>query len=157
MNRKSHKNPGETASDLIGTRLAETLRELIDLELISKQLHWAVTGSQFRPLHEQFDELAGLSRELGDVVAERALALGVVPDGQVRTVANTSLLEPIEAGAIADRRAVELIVNRLELVAANVRARISELEGLDPVSQDVLIDTSRELYKQLWMLRVQLS
>ena len=58
------------------------LVELIDLALVGKQLHWNVTGPLFRPLHEQLDELVDSWRELSDVVAERAVALGYSPDGQ---------------------------------------------------------------------------
>ena len=66
----------------VGNQLQAMLVELIDLALIGKQLHWNVTGPLFRPLHEQLDELVDSWRELSDVVAERAVALGYVPDGQ---------------------------------------------------------------------------
>ena len=62
------------------------LHELVDLSLIGKQLHWSVVGPLFRPLHLQLDELVDSWRELSDSVAERAVALGFVPDGQARAV-----------------------------------------------------------------------
>ena len=55
-----------------------------DLSLIGKQLHWTVVGPDFRPLHLQLDELVDSWRELSDTVAERAVALGVMPDGQAK-------------------------------------------------------------------------
>ena len=34
-----------------------TRHDLVNLTLIGKQLHWAVVGQLFRPLHHQLDEL----------------------------------------------------------------------------------------------------
>jgi len=63
------------------------MQELVDLSLIGKRLHWAVVGHAFWPVHEQLDELVASWRDLADVVAERAVAFGYVPDGQARAVA----------------------------------------------------------------------
>ena len=76
----------------VGQELQATLHELTDLSLIGKQLHWAVVGPLFRPLHLQLDELVDTWRELSDTVAERAVALGFVPDGQAKAVAAGSQL-----------------------------------------------------------------
>src|SRR2546423_14211251 len=79
----------------VGQELQATLHELIDLSLTGKQLHWAVVGPLFRPLHLQLDELVDSWRELADVVAERAVALGFIPDGQASAVAAASLVPPL--------------------------------------------------------------
>ena len=76
----------------MGQELQATLQELVDLSLIGKQLHWAVVGPLFRPLHLPLDELVDSWRELADTVAERAVALGFVPDGQAKAVAAGSQL-----------------------------------------------------------------
>jgi DNA-binding ferritin-like protein len=50
------------------------MQELVDLSLIGKQLHWAVVGHAFRPVHEQLDRVAQVSesaRERMDRIAER--------------------------------------------------------------------------------------
>jgi starvation-inducible DNA-binding protein len=39
--------------DGVGAELQTVLVELVDLSLVGKQLHWAVTGPLFRPLHLQ--------------------------------------------------------------------------------------------------------
>ena len=59
----------------VGEELQATLHELIDLSLIGKQLHL------------RLDELVDSWRELSDTVAERAVALGFVPNGQAKAVA----------------------------------------------------------------------
>src|SRR3954466_3107448 len=62
--------------------LPATMQQLVDLSLIGKQLHWGVVGPTFGPVHLQLDELVDSWRDLADEVAERAVALGFVPDGQ---------------------------------------------------------------------------
>ena len=68
----------------VGNHLQDTLVELIDLSLLGKQLHWSVVGPNFKPLHEHLDELVDSWRDMADTVAERAVAIGYLPDGQAR-------------------------------------------------------------------------
>src|SRR4051794_40560653 len=81
-----------------GHLLQLTLVELIELSLIGKQLHWNITGHGFRDLHLQLDELVDEWRELSDVVAERAVAIGYPADGRASAVVEQSALRPVEAG-----------------------------------------------------------
>src|SRR3954464_12416278 len=83
-----------------GHVLEATLQELVDLSLIGKQLHWCVVGPLFRPLHLHLDELVDTWRELSDPVAERAVALGYVPDGQARALVAGSPVSPVAQGAL---------------------------------------------------------
>ena len=78
---------GAHARGEIGRELQATLVELVDLSLVGKQLHWNVVGPLFRPLHLQLDELVDSWRDLADVVAERAVAIGYSPDGQAEAIA----------------------------------------------------------------------
>ena len=83
-----------------GRELQATLVELVDLSLLGKQLHWNIFGRPFKPLHEHLDELVDSWRELSDTVAERAVTLGVQPDGQSATVSASSGIAPV-AGSVA--------------------------------------------------------
>jgi starvation-inducible DNA-binding protein len=148
---------GASPRDEIGRELQATLVELVDLSLIGKQLHWAVVGPNFRPLHLHLDELVDSWRELSDTVAERAVAIGVIPDGQARAVAAGSQLGPVETEALEDHAVVRELVHRLAETSERIRARMDRMGELDVASQDVLIEVVRELEKQQWMLRVQLS
>jgi starvation-inducible DNA-binding protein len=146
---------GEHQREDVGNHLQATLVELVDLSLLGKQLHWSVTGALFKPLHEQLDELVDSWRELSDVVAERAVALGYFPDGQSTTVAAGSGLARVERGAIDTHVVVRELSERLNDVADRVRERMDRMGEIDAASQDVLIEVLRELEKQLWMVRVQ--
>ena len=141
----------------VGQELQTTLHELIDLSLIGKQLHWAVVGPLFRPLHLQLDELVDSWRELSDTVAERAVALGFVPDGQAKAVAAGSQLAAVAPTALEDHLVVRELTHRIAEVSEQVRDRMNRLGDADLASQDVLIEVVRELEKQQWMLRAQLG
>ena len=143
--------------EAIAHELQSTMQELVDLSLIGKQLHWAVVGPLFRPLHLHLDELVDSWRELSDTVAERAVALGYVPDGQPQAVAAGSPLTPVMKGPVEDHRVVWEVIQRITKVSELVRARMARLGEIDLASQDVLIDVVRELEEQQWMLRVQLT
>jgi starvation-inducible DNA-binding protein len=143
--------------DDAGAQLQATLVELIDLSLFGKQLHWSVTGALFKPLHEQLDELVDSWRELSDVVAERAVALGYYPDGQSAAVAGGSGLARLERGALQDHVVVRELTGRVAEVAERVRERMDRMGEIDAASQDVLIEVLRELEKQLWMIRAQFA
>ena len=139
----------------VGNQLQAMLVELIDLALVGKQLHWNITGPLFRPLHEQLDELVDSWRQLSDVVAERAVALGYVPDGQAAAVAAITELKPIERGALDDHVVIRELSERLNDVADRARERMDKLAEIDAASQDVIIEVVRALEQQLWMVRVQ--
>jgi len=147
---------GHHQREEVGRELQATLVELVDLSLLGKQLHWNIFGRPFKPLHEHLDELVDSWRELSDTVAERAVALGVAPDGQAGAVSQGSEITPVERGMLDTDTALRELVERLADVTERIRGRMDRLEELDLASQDVLIEVVRELEKQLWMLRASL-
>ena len=147
---------GHHQREEVGRVLQATLVELIDLSLIGKQLHWNIFGRPFKPLHEHLDELVDSWRDLSDTVAERAVALGVAPDGRAGTVDAGSGIDPVDADALDTDTALRELVERLADVTERIRARMDRLGEIDLASQDVLVEVVRELEKQLWMLRVSL-
>jgi starvation-inducible DNA-binding protein len=142
--------------EAIGHELEATLHALISLSLIGKQLHWAVVGQLFRPLHQQLDELVDSWRDLSDVVAERAVALGYVPDGQAQAVAAGAEVGPVGRTSIEDHTVVRELTDRIAKVTELARTRMDRLGEIDLASQDVLIEVVRKLEEQQWMLRAQL-
>jgi starvation-inducible DNA-binding protein len=139
----------------VGNHLQAMLVELIDLALVGKQLHWNVTGPLFRPLHEQLDELVDSWRELSDVVAERAVALGHAPDGQAGAVAAVTELKPVAGGPLDGHVVIRELSERMNDVADRARERMDRLGEIDAASQDVIIEVVRAIEQQLWMIRVQ--
>lgn len=93
---------------IVGAALQGALVDLIDLALVAKQVHWNVTGPRFRSVHLQLDEVVTSARTHSDVVAERASALGVSPDGRAGTVADSSAIKAVPEGWIKDVDAVRI-------------------------------------------------
>ena len=113
-------------------------------------------GPGFRPLHLQLDELIDAWRDAGDVVAERAVALGFFPEGQARAVAADS---PSRASSAARSRITPSSSSSRSVspgVAERTRERMDRLAELDSASEDVLVGVIRSLEEQLWMIRAQL-
>ncbi|WP_242901605.1 Dps family protein [Actinomadura terrae] len=150
------KSPlGEDARKITGNALQGALVDLIDLALVAKQAHWNLTGRNFKVVHEHLDEIVDLARQGQDDVAERAIAIGVNPDGRARTVADRTALPQLEAGYLADDKVVAAVTDTLGQIIARFRDRVAETDEPDPITQDLLISITTQLEKQHWMFQAQ--
>ena len=141
----------------VGHVVQQSLVDLVDVSLLAKQVHWNVTGPRFRALHLQLDEIVEVARDAADAVAERAVILGVVPDGRALTVAATSRIlagrpDGMPVGPIADNHAIEIVHGILTQAIEGLADAIDVTGGTDPVTQDLLIGVSAGLEKHRWML-----
>jgi starvation-inducible DNA-binding protein len=141
----------------IGGELQDILVALIDLSLAGKQAHWNVVGPRFRSLHLQLDELVDSWRAAADSVAERAVALGVAPDGRAATLAAGTELEPLPDGPLPDVDVISAFTRLLTEVLGAIRERMELLEDVDAVTADLLHGIVAQLEQQLWMIRVQVA
>ncbi|MER6945616.1 DNA starvation/stationary phase protection protein [Nonomuraea sp. NPDC000554] len=144
------------AKKTVTEALQGALVDLIDLSLASKQAHWNLIGAHFRPIHLQLDEVVALAREHADTVAERAVALGINPDGRSSTVAKSTRLPQPEYGWIEDGKVVARMTDTLDGIGKRMRERVRATEEPDPVTQDILIAVSQDVDKQRWMFQAQL-
>jgi starvation-inducible DNA-binding protein len=71
-------------------------------------------------------------------------------------VIEQSELDPVELGPTQVPKAIRELVARVATVDERARERMQRLGEIDLTSQDVLIDVTRTLEKQLWMIRSQL-
>lgn len=145
----------DPARKAVGELLQDTLVDLVDLSLVGKQAHWTVTGPRFRALHLQLDEVVDAARGYADVVAERAAAIGVAPDGRAMTVAKQSGLPQLSDGWQADDDVVAYFVVAYATVIARIRERVDRAGELDAVTQDLLIQITADLEKQYWMFQAE--
>jgi starvation-inducible DNA-binding protein len=156
MTMAAIKSPlDESARGTVGKALQGALVDLIDLSLQGKQAHWNLVGHHFRSIHLQLDEVVASARLHSDTVAERAVALGVNPDGRARTIAEASELGPLDSGYLQDDKVIAAFVERLGAVVARMRERVRATEEPDPVSQDILIEVTADLEKHYWMFQAQ--
>ncbi|ABD12888.1 DNA starvation/stationary phase protection protein [Frankia sp. CcI156] len=141
------------ARSVTGEALQGTLIDLIDLSLSAKQLHWNVTGRTFRSVHRQLDEVVDLARRYADATAERAVAIGVNPDGQSSTVARSTHLPGVEVGYIPDEKVIRQTTEVLAGVVTRMRTRMDATEKADPVTQNLIIEIVHDLEEQHWMFQ----
>ncbi len=147
----------EAAQKSVGAALQGALVDIIDLSLSAKQAHWNVYGPHFRSLHLQLDETVATARAAGDVIAERASAIGVAPDGRASSVAAESGLPKMPDGAIKDDKVVTLFIEIYDKIIARMRERIEATADTDPVTQDRFISIAHDLEKERWMYQTQAS
>jgi starvation-inducible DNA-binding protein len=138
-----------------GDALQGALVDLIDLSLQAKQAHWNLVGRSFRSIHLQLDDVVATARQYTDLVAERAVTIGVNPDGRAQTVATHSALDGLDAGYLQDDKVIASFVDRLGHIASRMRERIAATEDADPVTQDLLIDATRQLETHHWMFQAE--
>lgn len=150
------KSPlSDEARSTTGKALQTALVDLLDLTLQAKQAHWNLIGKHFRSLHLQLDEVVDTTRRHADEVAERAVAIGVNPDGRVRTIADSSKFGALEPGYLQDDAVVTAFIDRLSIAVQRIREGIDATEKTDLVSQDLLIGVATDLEMHLWMFQAQ--
>jgi starvation-inducible DNA-binding protein len=155
---KSHL-PHTTAIDLpaaarasLVTLLNQQLANISDLYAQTKQAHWNVRGQEFYQLHKLFDDLAEPLPEHIDTIAERAVTLGGLALGTVRSAAAASELPefPLQPGGF--EYAKEL-AQRFAKAANSVREAIDTADELeDKDTADLFTALSRELDKAVYFL-----
>lgn len=140
--------------DLLNQHLADTF----DLYSQVKQAHWNVKGPQFIALHKLYDDLAEELLEYGDMIAERATALGGAALGTARMAAANSRLPEFSAGPVGSMESVNLLVQRYAQYAEAVRASIDTAdEAGDMSTSDLLTEVSRGTDKALWFLEAHVQ
>jgi starvation-inducible DNA-binding protein len=140
----------------VASALQDALVDLVALALNGKQAHWHVTGRHFVPVHEQLDAIVDDARAWADLLAERAITLGVPVDGRPDTVARTTPVDAFPEGFVDDGKVVAVVAGQVESVVGRMRARVDQLGRQDPVTQDLVIEVLRGLEKHLWLLQAQL-
>jgi starvation-inducible DNA-binding protein len=144
----------EDVQKVVGEALQGTVVDLLDLSLVGKQVHWTLVGRNFRSIHLQLDDVVDTAREYSDTVAERAVAVGVLPDGRAAAVtAQTALPQP-PVEWIRAEDAISYFVDAFGKVVTRMRERIAATEA-DEVTQDLLIEVTGALEKHWWMWQAE--
>ena len=131
-------HPAFQASQQLGDNLQQMLVDLTDLHLQGKQAHWNVVGKNFRDLHLQLDEVIEAARGFSDTIAERMRALHALPDGRSDVVAGTTTLPEFPQGEIDTSEVIDLITERIDVVAATCREVHDAVDEEDPTTADIL-------------------
>jgi starvation-inducible DNA-binding protein len=136
--------------------LQACLVEMIDFTLMLKQAHWNLVGPGFIAAHEQLDDVIESVRTISDELAERIASLGLSPDGRAATVTKSSKLPGFSDAFVSVEEAMLALSTALETAIRNFREGIETMGDLDPISEDLLVASTRTLEKHHWMLRSHL-
>ncbi|MFG0319894.1 MAG: Dps family protein [Planctomycetota bacterium JB042] len=148
----------EADRDRVVDALNQLLADGLDLHARLKMAHWNVRGPLFPTLHPLFEQLAdGLALQ-NDAVAERAVTLGGLARGGLRTVTAESSLGAERPEVTKDLEVVRVVAGDLETYLTGVRAGRSIADGAgDTDSADLLTAIVTEFEKHAWFLRATLG
>ena len=103
--------------------LQRELRDLLRLAVVGDHVRWALIDDS--EIAAWLAETVPEWRALADRVAERLVALGIPPDGRVRSLAED--IPPwVPAGWLDREQAQRLLAGRLQLLSAWARLRSSQ-------------------------------
>ena len=153
--RQENAENGFTASAALRDSLQEVLVNLLDLQLVGKQIHWNVVGPNFRDLHLNLDEIVAIARRGSDEIAERMRALHATPDGLAATVSKHTSLDQPAAGEILTTDAVDQVVKAVQGTVAVIRDVHDTVDEEDPTSADILHEYIAALEQQAWFVSAE--
>ncbi|MGC5166235.1 Dps family protein [Luteimicrobium sp. DT211] len=151
--------PGMSLEDgeKVAAILQERLHSLNDLALTLKHVHWNVVGPHFIAVHEMIDPQVDAVRLMVDAIAERIATLGVAPKGTPGALVAERTWEDYSLGratAIAHLGALDEVYQG---VVAGHRQAATDTEGVDDVTNDLLIGHLHSLEQFHWFVRAHLE
>lgn len=120
-------------------------------------IHWNVKGKGFFDLHVKFEELYTDANAKVDMVAERVLTLGGIPQHTFEDyIANSKV--PVGQNVSKDEDAIRLIVDSLkELLIIERRILDASDEAHDEGTNAMMSDFITEQEKTVWMMKAWLA
>ncbi|MGP9607539.1 DNA starvation/stationary phase protection protein [Arthrobacter sp. MYb211] len=152
---KENAEGGFVATAALGDALQSVLVQLLDLQLVGKQIHWNVVGPNFRDLHQNLDEIVDIARRGSDEIAERMRAMHITPDGLAGTIGKYSELEQPNNGEILTTKAVDMVVKALQNTVGVIRDVHDAVDEEDPTSADILHGYIAGLEQQAWFISAE--
>ena len=110
--------------------LQQELRDLLCLAVVGDHVRWVLVDDD-GDLAEWLADAVPEWRALADRVAERLVALGVPPDGRVRSLAEDIPLNWVPDGWLSREQAERLLADRLHAVSSWARLRRSQTSDGD--------------------------
>ena len=130
--------------------LQRQLRDLICLAVVGDHVRWVLTEDD--ELGDFLAEAAGEWRGLAERVAAQLVAVGVPPDGRVRSLVKDIPVNWVPEGWLSGEAARPLIAGRLALIAEWARYRHSQAKGAEV---ELLDGVAAALEAQLRAVRAQ--
>lgn len=120
-------------------------------------IHWNIKGKRFFDLHVKFEELYTDANMKVDLIAERILTLGGVPEHTFKDYIEHSKV-PVGKNVTQDEEAIRLIVESLsELLVIERRILEASDEASDEGTNSMMSDFIAEQEKTVWMMKAWLT
>ncbi len=149
---------GDNAKETSVNTLQALLVDSIDLYNATRQAHWNLKGTNFIGLHEMLEGFYNDLNENSDMLAERAVLLGGVPNGTTQTLAGSTRLPPYPGDLLNSMDHLAELADRYAQVGKALRQGIEDTdEAGDTDTSDLLTELSRATDKKLWMLEAHLT
>lgn len=150
---------GPQGGDLRPSTLAlqQTLTELQQLQLQTKQAHWNVSGTLFYPLHELLqDHYEGVAK-YADEVAERLQGIGVSSDGRANTIVRTSRIPEFPGGFVDDAQVIQWFAQYYRVTSDEIAQAIKATEDKDATTSNLLQEVQHAIDKYQWQMRAMIQ
>ena len=154
-----YTTPGIPQAD--AERVVELLQDRLhatnDLHLTLKHVHWNVVGPHFISVHEMIDPQVDVVRDYADDLAERIAVLGGSPQGTPGSIVEHRTWGEYSIGRATTQEHLGALDLVYQGVITSYREAITELEELDPVTQDMFIGQTDKLELFHWFVRAHLE
>lgn len=127
--------PEQAREPADAAELQAELRDLLCLAVVGDHVRFVLTGDDAPELAARLADATVRWRELAELVAQRLVALGVPPDGRVRSLARDIPLNWVPDGWLGGEDARRLVGDRLHVVTGWARERRSQ--AADPATAAV--------------------
>ncbi len=113
--------------------------------------HWNVVGPHFEDDHELFGELYDELSEEVDLFAERIRALRMTPISSFTDILQETQLKEYSLPMTARQMQKNLLIDYEHI--SQEMGKFAEATSEDPVTQDIIVGSLRQIDKRAWMLR----
>lgn len=137
--------------------LQQRLHALNDLQLTLKHIHWNVVGPHFIAVHEMIDPQVDAVRAMVDAIAERIATLGVSPQGTPGSLVAARTWDDYSLGRDSTIAHLGALDEVYVGVITEHREAATATEGIDDVTNDLLIGHLHELELFHWFVRAHLE
>jgi len=140
------EEPSNKQIAILNRRLADGT----DLTLQARQAHWLLKSSTFSELSTQFDQISQELKEHVDLIAERIVQLGGVPEGTARVIVTRTSLSDYPVLTVTEQEHLIALVKVLDIFDKHIRYTgeyVAKLADTDSVA--LLTDISRSI--NVWL------
>ncbi len=138
--------------DQLNETLQVRLAALLDLHLTLKHVHWNVVGPNFISVHEMLDDFVEKVRPMSDDLAERIRTLGGEPAGTPQRIADRRTWDDYALGRAGSQQHLESLDRVYEGIIGDHRKAIDQANGVDPVTEGMLVDQTAGLELMQWFI-----